>query len=128
LAHAAVTIGTTVLFDYRRSDLTPEGKAALDSEIVARLAGFGRIDSVAVSGHADRIASHAYNVRLSRARAQTVKAYLVERGVRASKIAVFAFGSTRPVKSCPKRRDREQLVACLAPNRRVMVEVKGWPK
>ena len=124
----AVTIESTVLFPYRKSELTLDAKAKLDREIVARLAGFARIDSVSVSGHADRIASHLHNVKLSRARAKAVKAYLVESGANTSKIALYGFGKTQPVKSCPEERGRERLIECLTPNRRVVIEVKGWLK
>jgi len=120
-----VTIESTVLFEYGKSDPTPEAKAKLDREIVARLGEFATIDYVTVSGHADRIAPQLFNVRLSRARAQTIKKYLVASGADASKVGVFAFGETRPVKSCPDDRDRERLIECLAPNRRAVIVVKG---
>jgi OOP family OmpA-OmpF porin len=121
----SVAIESTILFEYRKSELTPDAKAKLDREIVARLPEFDRLDSVSVSGHADRIASHLHNVKLSRARAQAIKAYLVQNGASASKISVFGFGKTQPVKSCPEQADRQRLIECLAPNRRVVIEVKG---
>ena len=33
-----------------------------------------------------------------------------------------------PVKNCPDQKDRNALIACLEPNRRVEVEVQGTPK
>jgi OOP family OmpA-OmpF porin len=121
----AAKIESTVLFEYTKSELTPEAKAKLDREILARLGEFATIDYVTVSGHADRIAPQLFNVRLSRARAQTIKAYLVANGADTSKIGVLAFGETLPVKSCHDERDRERLIECLAPNRRAVIVVRG---
>ncbi len=54
-------------------------------------------------------------------------AALVSKGVDASRIETFGFGKTTPVKSCPDQKDRT-LIECLAPNRRVVVEVQGTPR
>jgi outer membrane protein OmpA-like peptidoglycan-associated protein len=43
----------------------------------------------------------------------------------------IGFGKTNPVKSCPGQltpKTRKELIECLAPNRRVAVEVKGPPR
>ena len=50
-----------------------------------------------VTGHADAAGPAAYNLRLSRRRAEAVKAALVARGVPASRIAVDAVGETLPL-------------------------------
>lgn len=52
---------------------------------------------VNVVGHADDAGSPDYNQRLAEARARTVSAYLGERGVSMSQIAVRGFGSKRPL-------------------------------
>ncbi|MGB0390864.1 MAG: OmpA family protein [Salibacteraceae bacterium] len=48
-----------------------------------------------LSGHADHIGNEAYNIELSRKRADAVKKYLVENGVN-NKIRVEYFGETSP--------------------------------
>ena len=63
-----------------------------------------------------------------KARANAVKAYLVKKGVDASKIETFGFGKTSPIKSCPDQKDRKALNACLEPNRRVEIEGEGTAK
>ena len=45
-----------------------------------------------------------------------------------SKVEVFGFGKTTPVKACPDQKDRKALIECLSPNRRVVVEVQGTPR
>lgn len=79
-----------------------------------------QITNVVVTGHTDRLGSAAGNQRLSLARAEAVKAYLVRQGVAASRITTRGAGSSQPVVQC-NQRGRKALVACLEPNRRVEV-------
>ena len=85
-----------------------------------------------VDGHADHLGSPEYNQKLSKKRAEAVQAYLVSRGFDASRIESLGSGETNQVKSCPDKQggkaDRKALIECLAPNRRVVVELKGMPR
>ena len=121
-------VTSTELFDFNKSTLNDRAKALLDTEVIAKLGGFATIQFINVNGHTDRIGSPQYNQKLSERRAQSVKAYLVSKGVDGSKIETYGFGKTMPVKSCPDQKDRKALHACLEPNRRVEVEVQGTPK
>ncbi len=123
-----LTITSTQLFAFNKSDLSSEAKARLDREVLGRLGEFATIQFVNVYGHTDRIGSAQFNQKLSERRANAVKAYLVSKGVAASKIESYGYGKTSPVKSCPDSKDRKALIECLGPNRRVVVEVKGMPK
>jgi OOP family OmpA-OmpF porin len=125
---AVVTVTSTELFEFDRATLTPQARTKLDQEIVARAKDLGTISLVHVDGHADRLGSHEYNQRLSERRAEAVRAYLVSRGFDASKIETLGSGKTNPVKSCPDQKNRKALIECLAPNRRVVVEMKGMPR
>jgi outer membrane protein OmpA-like peptidoglycan-associated protein len=42
-----------------------------------------------------------------------------------NQVETFGFGKTAPVKSCPDEKKRPALIECLAPNRRVVVEIQG---
>jgi len=126
-------ITSTELFDFNKSVLTDRAKAQLDTEVVAKLGGFATIQFINVNGHTDRLGSPQYNQKLSEKRAEAVKAYLVSKGVDGSKIEAYGFGKTggnmfAPQKVCPDQKDRKALIACLAPNRRVEVEVQGTAK
>jgi OOP family OmpA-OmpF porin len=127
-AAKTLVITSTELFDFNKSTLTPAAKALVDKEVVARLYEFATIQFINVNGHTDRLGSSQYNQKLSERRAETIKAYLVSKGTDASKIETYGFGKTMPVKSCPDQKDRKALIACLQPNRRVEVEIKGLPK
>ena len=129
---AVISVTSTELFEFNKAVLTPEARAKLDKEVVARAQDFGSIALVHVDGHADRLGSAQYNQRLSEKRADAVRAYLVSKGFDESKIETLGSGKTNQVKSCPDKvggkTDRKALIECLAPNRRVVVELKGTPR
>jgi len=122
---AIINLASTELFEFNKATLGADARAKLDAEVVAKLKDFGDIRYVNVNGHADRLGTPGYNQRLSEKRAEAVRAYLVSKGTDAGKVEVFGFGKTLPVKSCPDARDRKAAIECLAPNRRVQIEVQG---
>jgi len=127
---STLTLGGDTLFKTGKSsvkDLTPEGRAALDA-LVAKIKAFGAIDSIKVIGHADKMGKPVANQKLSLARAKSVAAYLKSKGVKAKSIATAGMGDTKPVVECDMNLAKDALKACLAPNRRVDVEVTGAKK
>jgi len=129
---AVISVTSTGLFEFNKAALTADARAKLDQEVVARAKDFASIALVHVDGHADRLGSAQYNQRLSEKRADAVQAYLVSKGFDASKIETLGSGKTNQVKSCPDKvggkSNRKALIECLAPNRRVVVELKGTPR
>jgi len=121
-------MASTELFEFNKAVLTDEAKKKLDAEVVAKLKDLGQIRYINVNGHADRLGSVQYNQRLSEKRADAVRAYLVSKGVDQGQIETFGFGKTTPIKSCPDQKDRASTIACLAPNRRVEIEIQGTPR
>lgn len=86
---------TPIPFDQSQSTLRPEADAILDQ--VAALARTYAGVSISVDGHTDADGSDAANLALSQARADTVLAALVERGVPADQLVARGFGETEPV-------------------------------
>jgi OOP family OmpA-OmpF porin len=125
---AVVNIASTELFEFNKSTLTADARKLLDTEVVGKLKDLGAIRYINVNGHADRLGTPQYNQKLSEKRADAVRAYLVSKGVEAGKVETFGFGKTLPVKSCPDQKNRKELIECLAPNRRVVVEIQGTPR
>jgi len=125
---AVVNLASTELFEFNKATLTTEARKKLDSEVVAKLKDLATVRYININGHADRIGSGQYNQQLSERRAEAVRAYLVSRGVSNDKLEIFGFGKTLPVKSCPDGKDRKALIECLAPNRRVVIEIQGTPR
>lgn len=126
-APTTVTLSAKALFGFDKAVLTPAGKAAIDTEVIAKLPQVGALQMVTIEGHTDRIGSHQYNQALSERRANAVKAYLVERGVSADLIDTIGYGKTSPVPgvSCPDTLGRAQLIECLEPHRRVQVTIRA---
>ncbi len=125
---AVINLASTELFEFNKATLTDPAKKTLDAEVVAKLKDFGQIRYIIVNGHADRLGSVQYNLKLSERRADAVRAYLVSKGADASLVETLGFGKTSPAKSCPDQKDRKALIECLAPNRRVVVEIQGTPR
>jgi OmpA-OmpF porin, OOP family len=125
---AVVNLASTELFEFNKAVLSQEARKKLDSEVIAKLGDLREVRYIIVNGHADRLGSPQYNQALSEKRAEAVRAYLVSKGVDASKVETLGFGKTLPVKACPDQKDRKGLIECLTPNRRVEVEVQGTPR
>lgn len=125
---AVTNLASTELFEFNKAVLTKEARAKLDSEVIAKLGDLRDVRYIIVNGHADRLGSPQYNQKLSEQRAEAVRAYLVSKGVDASKVETLGFGKTLPVKACPDQKQRQELIECLSPNRRVVVEVQGTPR
>ncbi|MDE2366231.1 MAG: OmpA family protein [Betaproteobacteria bacterium] len=123
---AKVTLHADELFDFDKAILKPGGKQALD-DLVSQLQGF-KYDTIVAIGYTDRIGSDAYNKKLSVRRAEAVKHYLVkEKGIDADRIFTDGKGKANPVTgdTCKGTKKTKALIACLAPDRRVEVEVAG---
>ncbi len=115
-----------ILFDFGKATVGSQAKAKLESEGLPKLMERSEVRYV-ISGHADELGSAQYNQALSEKRAEAVRSYLVSNGVDASKIQIVAFGHRMPEKTCAVVKDRREQMACLAPNRRVTVEIKLSP-
>ena len=73
--------------------------------------------AIALRGHADAIGSYVGNWKMSEARAEAIKAYLVKRGINAERIVTTAFGSTIPIANNDTSKGRRK-------NRRVEMRLK----
>ena len=125
---AIVNIASTELFEFNKATLSADARGLLDREVIGKLKDLGTIRYINVNGHADRLGTPQYNQKLSEKRADAVRAYLVSKGVDAKSVETFGFGKTLPVKSCPDQKQRKEVIECLAPNRRVIVEIQGTPR
>jgi outer membrane protein OmpA-like peptidoglycan-associated protein len=122
---STVNLVWTGLFEYNSTKLTPEARARIDSELLPKLAGIAEVNFLQVNGHTDRLGKVEYNRQLSEKRAEAVRDYLVAKGVNPDKIEVFGYGQTMPIRSCAGLKRRSDVIECLAPNRRVVMEIQG---
>jgi OOP family OmpA-OmpF porin len=112
----SVVIQADALFDFDKSVVRPDGKKAID-EALGKLNGVD-IEMVIATGHTDSIGTERYNQKLSERRAAAVKAYLVSKGIPASKITTIGKGETQPVATNKTAAGRQK-------NRRVDIEFRG---
>ncbi len=119
-----VTFSADALFDFDSAQLKPAGAQALD-EFARGLEGV-QYDLITATGHADRIGNADYNKRLSIRRAESVKNHLVSRGIESNRIYADGVGEagSETGDSC-NGMSGQALKDCLAPDRRVDIEVSG---
>ena len=116
----------TVYFDFNKSTLNTHEKKKLDDVsriLLVLLLSSKEVESVDIVGFADRIGKASYNKKLSTRRAQTVRSYLASKGLRTRHIRVEGLGDSHPVTNCSNKESRKELIACLAEDRRVEIEV-----
>jgi peptidoglycan-associated lipoprotein len=106
-----VNVGDRVFFESDQTDLTPQGRATLDKQ-AQWLAQYNRY-SFTVEGHADERGTREYNIALGAKRAQSVREYLIARGIDASRMRTISYGKERPVAVCDD-------ISCWAQNRRAV--------
>ncbi|WP_162925799.1 OmpA family protein [Isoalcanivorax indicus] len=115
-------------FHFGHHRLSLAGERAVDQLAVRiRLRRAGNLH-ITLTGHTDRIGTRAANQQLSEQRAAAVKARLVEQGLPAEAITVQGRGPDQPLTEdgeCPQDLVICELIACLAPDRRVDVVVTG---
>ncbi len=113
-----------VYFDFGNASLNKKARrevAALARSLKAKGA---KLQGVRVVGFADRIGNAAANEKLSKRRADAVRRYLVSKGVKNAKVLETRwFGDSVTTTLCSADMKKSALIKCLAPDRRVEIEV-----
>ena len=106
-----VNVGDRVFFESDQSDLSAQARATLDKQVqwLGRYAQY----TFTVEGHADERGTREYNIALGARRAQSVRDYLVARGIGANRMRTISYGKERPVALCND-------ISCWSQNRRVV--------
>jgi OOP family OmpA-OmpF porin len=115
-AASKVTYAADAFFDFDKSVLKAEGKAKLD-DLVGKVKGIN-LEVIIAVGHTDAVGGDAYNQKLSVARSEAVKAYLVSKGIEKNRVYTEGKGEKQPVADNKTKEGR-------AKNRRVEIEVVG---
>lgn len=90
-----VNVGDRVYFDLDSYAVRPEAQPRLDAQ-AAWLARYPQV-MVRIEGNADERGTREYNLALGARRAESVRNYLIQRGVPASRIDTISFGKERPI-------------------------------
>ena len=102
-------------FDFDTAELQMDAAAKLDS-LIGRLSDGGE-RTISVAGHTDSVGSDAYNMDLSKRRADSVREYLVSKGIAEDRLSLEAYGETRPLADNATEEGRQQ-------NRRVEITLQ----
>lgn len=115
-----VTSGNWVLvgvnFEFGKSSLTPESYPVLVNAVQVLLSNPDM--KVEIQGHTDNIGSDSFNKKLSEQRAETVKRFLVAKGIATSRLSTVGVGSSNPVADTKTAEGRSL-------NRRIEFKVLG---
>lgn len=102
-----------VKFDFNSAELTSGARTILD-RIAQALVQYPDVN-IEVAGYTDSVGNDAYNLRLSQARANAVRDYLISKGVAASRLSAKGYGEADPIASNDTEEGRER-------NRRVVLK------
>ena len=106
-----VNVGDRVFFESDSTELTMQSRATLDKQ-AQWLNNYNRY-SFTVEGHADERGTRESNIALGARRAETVRQYLVSRGIAATRMRTISYGKERPVALCND-------ISCWSQNRRAV--------
>lgn len=84
-----------VNFNFDQASLRSEDTAILDQD-VATLNEWGTVN-IEVAGHTDSHGSDEYNMKLSQQRAETIRTYLITKGIAASRVTAKGYGESQPI-------------------------------
>jgi peptidoglycan-associated lipoprotein len=112
----ASSVGDRVFFETDSTELTSTGQGTLDKQ-AAWLNQYQRY-TFTIEGHADERGTREYNFALGARRGETVKNYLIAKGVAASRIKTISYGKERPVAVCND-------ISCWSQNRRAVTVLAG---
>ena len=107
-----VNVGDRVFFDTDSSELSAQSRATLDKQ-AQWLNNYNQYGQFTIEGHADERGTREYNIALGARRAQTVRDYLISRGVAANRMRTISYGKERPVALCDD-------ISCWSQNRRAV--------
>ena len=116
LQYFSQTIGDRVLFTVDTSSLTAAGRSTLDGQATWLLTNSDYL--AVVEGHADEQGTREYNLALGARRANSVREYLISRGVPSNRLRTVSYGKERPTEICSEE-------ACYAKNRRAVTIISA---
>ena len=106
-----VNVGDRIFFDTDSSAIRADAQATLSKQ-AQWLGQYGNY-AITIEGHADERGTREYNIALGARRAQSVRDYLIARGIAASRMRTISYGKERPVAVCND-------ISCWSQNRRAV--------
>lgn len=91
-----VVVMDNIYFEFNKATLLEESHAAIDHQILEMLNKYPTM-VIEIGGHTDSQGKDDYNMKLSQARAESVKQYLIGKGIAAERMEAKGYGETKPV-------------------------------
>ena len=111
-----IELKQTVFFDTNKTTIKPVSFALLD-DVASAMKDNPKI-TVEVQGHTDSQGDDAFNLKLSQGRAESVRTYLIKKGVSSDRMVPKGYGENVPI-------DDNRTAAGRAQNRRVEFVITG---
>ena len=122
-----ITLSSDALFEFGDAQLDPSATWRLN-RLADSIKQATMLEEVMLVGHTDRLrgdGKHERNQLLSEQRADSIKQYLIGKGIPADKIHASGAGSSQPLVQCSTKQSKEKQIICLQPNRRVEIILRG---
>jgi len=111
-----IDLSADVLFDFDKADLKPAAEGKLNHLLTVVNSKPG--SRIAIEGHTDVRGDATYNQALSQRRAESVRTWLIARGVAATRLSATGAGEARPLKTGNTEADHQA-------NRRVEIRIRS---
>lgn len=115
-----------VLFSFNKYQLSDGGQLSLDKFIDQLLERYHN-PVVTITGHTDRLGSKQANLNISKLRAREVGNRFLAKGLAKQNLLIKGVGDSSPIVVCADDQKDSALINCLAPNRRVEIEIYETP-
>lgn len=119
-----LTLESDHIFAFNSALLNKSAKQRIEHEVLLKLAQCNALESITITDHTDILGSRHLNQALSAKRAASVADHLKAHGV-TTPIRIIGAGEKLAIKACDEKLKHAKLVTCLAPNRRVLIDVRG---
>ncbi len=111
-----IVIKDKIFFEYNKATIKEESFGLLN-DVASTIKAYPRIKLIEIGGHTDHAGSEKYNADLSQKRAESVRTYLVEKGVEEARLTAKGYGESKPLVPLPE--DGKETKEGAEKNRRV---------
>jgi outer membrane protein OmpA-like peptidoglycan-associated protein len=111
-----IVIKDKIFFEYNKATIKKESFQLLD-DVASTIKAYPRIKLIEIGGHTDHAGSEKYNQDLSQRRAESVRKYLIDKGIDEGRLVAKGYGESKPKVPLPE--DGKETEEGAEKNRRV---------